>query len=80
MILLTMAFACAGCSSRNSPSFSLTIASTTLFTSDETSLSLVCDENFGSLSFTDRTAVRPSRESSPVVGTLSFLFAISPSM
>ncbi len=75
-----MAFACSGFSSRNSPSFSATSDSTTLFTSDETSLSFVCDENFGSLSFTERTAVRPSRESSPVVGTLSFLFAISRSM
>jgi hypothetical protein len=31
------------------------------FTSDETSLSLVCDENFGSGTFTDRIAVKPSR-------------------
>ncbi len=80
MILLTIAFAWAGFSSRNSPSFSATSDSTTPFTSDETSLSLVCDENFGSGSFTDRTAVRPSRESSPVVGTRSFLLASSRSM
>ncbi len=35
--------------------------STTPFTSDETSLSLVCEENFGSGSFTERMAVSPSR-------------------
>ena len=33
---------------------------------------MVCEENFGSGSFTERTAVRPSRESSPVVATFSF--------
>ena len=43
------------------------------FTSEETSLSLVCEENFGSGSFTDRIAVSPSRASSPVVGIFSFL-------
>ncbi len=46
--------------------------STTGRTSEETSLSLVCDENFGSGTFTDRTAVRPSRQSSPVSATFSF--------
>ena len=64
-ILPTMAFASAGCSSRNSSKRCATTCSTTDFTSDETSLSLVCDENFGSGSFTDNTAVRPSRASSP---------------
>ncbi len=49
-------------------------------TSEDTSLSLVCEENFGSGSFTDSTAVRPSRESSPVVGILSFFPASSFSM
>ena len=39
--------------------------------SDDTSLSLVWDENFGSGIFTDRIAVRPSRASSPVMATLS---------
>ena len=34
-------------------------------TSEDTSLSLVCEENFGSGTFTS-TAVRPSRQSSPV--------------
>jgi len=40
--------------------------------SEETSLSLVCEENFGSGNFTDSTAVSPSRISSPVVSTLAF--------
>ena len=34
-------------------------------TSEETSLSLVCEENFGSGTLTDRMQVRPSRMSSP---------------
>ena len=50
-----------------------TALSTTGFTSDETSLSLVCDENFGSGTFTETIAVRPSRESSPVSATFSRL-------
>jgi len=50
-----------------------TAFSTTPLTSEETNLSLVCEENFGSGSFTDRIAVSPSRASSPVIGTLSFL-------
>ena len=36
-------------------------------------MSLVCEENFGSGSFTDKIAVSPSRESSPVVGDLFLL-------
>ena len=40
--------------------------------SEETSLSFVCEENFGSGIFTDKIAVRPSRASSPEVGILSF--------
>ena len=42
-------------------------------TSEETSLSLVWDENFGSGTFTESTQVRPSRMSSPVVSTFAFL-------
>jgi hypothetical protein len=42
-------------------------------TSEETSLSLVWEENFGSGTLTDRTQVRPSRQSSPVSETFSFL-------
>ena len=45
---------------------SLTTPSTTGRTSDETSLSLVCEENFGSGTLTESTQVRPSRQSSPV--------------
>ena len=47
--------------------------STTGLTSEETSLSLVWLENFGSGTFTDSTAVSPSRASSPVSATFSFL-------
>ena len=46
-----------------------TTDSVTALTSDDTSLSLVCDENFGSGSLTDSTAVSPSRESSPDMTT-----------
>ena len=46
--LPTMTLASDGCSSNQYCSASLTTASTTGRTSDETSLSLVCDENFGS--------------------------------
>ena len=42
-------------------------------TSEETSLSFVCEENFGSGTLTETTAVRPSRQSSPVSSTFSFL-------
>jgi len=47
--------------------------STTALTSDETNLSLVCDENFGSGTLTETIATSPSRASSPVVSTLNFL-------
>ncbi len=57
--------ASAGCSSSHCCSLSLTPFSTTGRTSDETSLSLVWEENFGSGTFTDSTQVRPSRVSSP---------------
>ena len=43
----------------------MTTFSTTGRTSDETSLSLVCDENFGSGTLTESTQVSPSRVSSP---------------
>ncbi len=49
-------------------------------TSDDTSRSLVCDENFGSGTFTDSTQVNPSRMSSPVVSTFAFLAISSLSM
>ena len=47
--------------------------STTGRTSEETSLSLVWLENFGSGTLTDSTQVSPSRASSPVSATFSFL-------
>ena len=62
-----------GCSSNHWPSLSLTTDSTTGRTSEETSLSLVCEENLGSGTLTDSTQVRPSRMSSPVRFTFSFL-------
>ncbi len=40
---------------------------------EDTSLSLVCEENLGSGTFTESTAVSPSRQSSPVSDTFSFL-------
>ena len=72
-ILPTMILASAGCSSSHSLSLSPITLSTTGRTSDETSLSLVWDENFGSGTLTDRTQVRPSRISSPESVTFSFL-------
>ena len=68
-----MVRASAGRSSRNSRRRSATISSTTGRTSEETSFSLVCEENFGSGTFTDSTQARPSRMSSPVVSTLALL-------
>jgi DNA gyrase subunit B len=71
--LEAIALASTGCSSRNSPSFSLTACSTAALTSEDTSLSLVCEENFGSGTFTDSTAIMPSRMSSPDSDTLACL-------
>jgi hypothetical protein len=71
--LPTRILASAGCSSSQALRVELTRFSTTGRTSEETSLSLVCEENFGSGTFTDKTAVRPSRQSSPVSETFSFL-------
>ena len=71
--LETTVLASVGCSSNHCPSRSLTTLSTTGRTSEETSLSLVWEENFGSGTLTDSTAVSPSRQSSPVSETFSFL-------
>ncbi len=49
------------------------VLSTTGRTSEETSLSLVWLENLGSGTLTDSTQVSPSRASSPVSATFSFL-------
>ena len=65
---------------RKSASFCATISWTTGCTSEETSRSLVCEENLGSGTFTESTHVRPSRMSSPVVSTLAFFATSSLSM
>ena len=62
-----------GCVSNQWPTASATAACTTGCTSELTSLSLVCEENFGSGTFTDSTAVMPSRMSSPTSDRQSFL-------
>ena len=49
------------------------MVSTMFLISDETNLSLVCDENFGSGILIERTAVRPSLISSPLIVTLFLL-------
>ena len=74
-ILATISLASLGCSSNQWPSASLTSCSTAGRTSEETSLSLVCEENFGSGSFTESTQVSPSRASSPETLTFSRLAA-----
>ena len=51
------------------------MVSTTGRTSEETSLSLVWLENFGSGTLTESTQVSPSRASSPVIATFSRLAA-----
>ena len=73
MILATICLASFGCSSNQVDRPSLHRASTAGRTSDETSLSLVWLENLGSGTLTDSTQVRPSRASSPVTETFSFL-------
>ncbi len=72
-IFCTTARASAGFSSNHWLIPSPTRPSTAGRTSEETSLSLVWLENFGSGTFTERTQVRPSRASSPVTPILSFL-------
>ena len=70
--LVTILRASEGCSPSQRSSRSPTMLSTTGRTSDDTSLSLVCDENLGSGTLTESTQVRPSRMSSPVSATFSF--------
>src|SRR5579885_1401564 len=69
--LPTIVLASAGWISNQSCSAWLITFSTTGRTSEETSLSLVWEENFGSGTLHDSTAVRPSRQSSPVSDTFS---------
>ena len=71
--LPTTTRASCGCSSNHCDRSSLTRPSTTGRTSEETSLSLVCEENFGSGHLMLSTQVRPSRVSSPERSTFSFL-------
>ena len=68
IILASMGFSC-----KNSANLADTTSETTGCTSDDTNLSLVCDENLGSGTLTESTQVMPSRISSPVVSTLAFL-------
>ena len=72
IILFTIILATDGFSNRKSFNFSDTSDSTAALTSEDTSLSLVCEENLGSCTLTERTAVNPSRASSPVVSILAF--------
>ena len=71
-IFWMICFASPGFSSSHSDIFSPISASSGWRTSEETSLSLVCDPNLGSGSLTETIAVRPSRMSSPVSPTFSF--------
>ena len=66
-------FASEGFSNKNSCNFSITEDSTTGFTSLDTNLSLVCEENLGSETLRDKTAVSPSLASSPVMFILFFM-------
>ena len=68
-----MIFASCGFSSKYSVKVLATTSSTGPRTSDETNLSLVCELNFGSGTFTESTQVSPSRMSSPEISTLAFL-------
>ena len=54
-----------GFSRRYSLKYLLKTVLTTLSTSDETNFSLVCEENFGSGTFTETIAISPSLTSSP---------------
>ena len=71
-----MALATAGFSSKNSPSFSVTIPSTMPRTSELPSLVLVCPSNCGSGTFTLITADKPSRTSVPDSGVSFFIIVL----
>ncbi|MNE64967.1 hypothetical protein D3C80_1604110 [compost metagenome] len=80
IILPTTALASFGFSNRKSEKYLPISCSTAVFTSEETSLSLVCELNLGSGTLTEMIAVKPSRASSPVVATLFFFARPSCSM
>ena len=65
-------FAIDGFWSNQIDSFSLTNVSTIILTSDETNLSLVCEENLGSGILVESTHVNPSLISSPEIANLFF--------
>ena len=65
-------FAIDGFWSNHTDNLSFIIVSTIFLTSDETSLSFVCEENFGSGILIDNTHVKPSFISSPEIDNLFF--------
>ena len=65
-------FATDGFWSNHIDSFSFTTVSTIILTSEDTNLSFVWDENFGSGIFADNTQVSPSFISSPDIDNLFF--------
>ena len=67
-----MTFTTDGFWSNHRDNFSLIIVSTMFLTSDDTSLSFVCDENLGSGILIDKTQVSPSLTSSPEIESLLF--------
>ena len=62
---MTICFASVGFSSMNSPSFAFTVDSTRPAIGGLPSFDFVCPSNCGFCSFTEMTAARPSRTSSP---------------
>ncbi len=70
--LAKIIFATEGFWSNQTDNFSFIKVSTIFLTSEETNLSFVWDENFGSGIFTDKTHVKPSFMSSPEIETLFF--------
>ena len=54
------------------------VLSTAPRTSEETNLSFVCEENFGSGTFTEITATKPSRASSPEASMFASAFLSTP--
>ena len=72
IIFVKIIFDTDGFWSNHIDNFSLIIVSTIFLTSEETNLSFVWDENFGSGIFTDNTQVKPSLTSSPESVTLFF--------
>ena len=70
-------FASLGFSIKNSLRCLFTTDSTTPLTSEETNLSLVCDENLGSGCLTEIIAVMPSLQSSPETDMSAFAISLS---